>query len=200
MLVGTAEPGSNGSDEWLYAAPVPASGEPGGMSWYATVSPPAAPVTFGAGQLQLVQIVTIDAGYSVLNGDSYTCVENGQPGLDTSCPYPWIDVQPPTYATNDNPGLDLTSLKAVSAYLDDQFEDYLMYEPPGSGSQWVTVGHFVWSTNGFAYIPSTHNWADYGQYNLAGTVDPSSNAVKFAAGNTFPSWTQNAATELNDFH
>jgi hypothetical protein len=101
MLVGTAQVGRNGTDECLYAAPEPDSGEPGGMSWYATVSPPVATVTFGAGQLELVQLVIPGMGYTNNRNESYTLSNNGQEGLDTSCPYGWESLQPPTYTAFD---------------------------------------------------------------------------------------------------
>lgn len=189
MQVNTANPASNGTDYWLWAGPTAGTSEVAGMEWDATVSPPSG-TTFGAGSLEMVQLVIPNKSYTTtgLFGSTVThsWSMNGQEGLDTTYPYGW-DTGAPGYEGNDNPGFDLTAVNAQSAQIGDQFEDYLMYFAPGS-TQCVPLARFVWSTNGSATIPSTNNWANFGS-GSAGTVTPSGTR-KFGLSNAFPMWTQ----------
>jgi hypothetical protein len=163
------------------------------MAWYANVSAPAAPVEFGAGSLFMVQLIIPEMSYTQFPltepPTSFVWSTNGQEGLDTSDPYPWVQ-QPPQYTTyfaGDAPGIPLNNM--YSASLGDQFEDYLMYTPPSS-AQPVPVAHFVWTTNGNATLPSSGNWA---KLDPAGTVTPSGTGSKFLPQNSFPAWMQNNA-------
>ncbi len=183
---------ANSTDDfWLWAGPLAGSSNGVGMYWEATVSPPStpSPTLFGAGSIQLVQIITPNLSYtkSVLFGIPYTrnSPENGQEGLDSTCPYGWETVTAPNYSASDSPGLQLLS-NTISATVADVFEDYLMYEPPGSG-QYVPLAHFNWSTNGNATQPSSGGWAAYS--GSAGTVSPSGSAVPFTQYHDFPAWT-----------
>ena len=184
--------GSNASQYWLYAGPTPQEIQSGigrGMTWNATVSAPAAPVTFGTGSLEIVQIIqgcTENYTYYVLGFPvTHTDPLNGQVGLDTSWPYGWVQSAP--YLSGDSPGLDLTYFNASNANMNFTFEDYLMYAAPSS-VQYVPLGYFVWTTSGSATIPSTNNWANFA--NPAGTVSDSGSYTNFLPGNTFPTWTQ----------
>jgi hypothetical protein len=172
MRVDTSSPGGNGSDYWLYA------GGPG-MKWTASVSSPLVGV-FGDGTIELVQTVTPGISYTTADGMVHNYSNNGQNGLDTSYPYLWA-TGAPNYTTNDNPGLNLTG--TVAGSVKDQFQDYLMYAPPGS-SQFVPLASSSWAANGSVNIPPT-GWANF--LGSAGTVTGGS----FSASNTFPSWTQN---------
>ena len=183
MRVDTKIPNGNGKDYWLYA------GGPG-MNWTASVSSPLAGV-FGDGTIELLQTVTPNESYTTADGKVHNWSNNGQNGLDTSYPYPWARGAP-AYSTNDSPGLDLTAVAAVAASDQDQFQDYLMYAPPGS-SQFVPVAYSSWAINGSARIPATGNWADFS--GSAGSVSGGA----FSTSNTFPAWTQNLGNGAGHF-
>ena len=189
MEVSTGIPQGNGTDFWLWAGPIAGTGAGAGMEIGATVSPPVPnPAGFGAGTLELVQLVIPDESYTAYNDfgilSTYTNSENGQEGLDGVYPYPWWQTTP-VYEAFDSPGINLTETYAISADMHSQFEDYLMYFPP-SCAQCVPVAHFVWSTDGSATIPTTNNWANF--VNPAGTVTPSGTNTGFLPDNSFPMW------------
>ena len=173
MQVGTPNLLGSGTDYLLWTGPTAGSSEIGGMDWYATVSPPVG-TTFGAGILELVQICTLNMSYTDRDflgfTHTHTWSQNGEVGLDTVYPYGWTQGSP-SYRSNDNPFIDLTSVNAIQATLGDQFEDFLMYFAPGS-LQPVPLANFAWSTNGSASIPATNNWANFGTAS-AGAVTPS---------------------------
>ena len=184
------------------AADMKASNIPVGMIWQAYVTTPTTPA-FGTGNLELIQIVTPNDGYTTFAPpvQNRTDPLNNITGLDLTYPYgnhvvpeaqqPLID--------NDNPGLQLTTqsgnIIASSANFNSKFVDYLMYQPPGAGSQWIALGQFSWSTTGSAGIPSTNNWGSYVTQNgsdSAGTVSPNT-PTPFAGvmgPAFFPSWTR----------
>ena len=159
-----------------------------GMTWKATVAPPSqAPVSFGSGSLILTQIVLqLDRESTDFAGRSGGEPDNGETGLDTVYPYGWINPAP-NYLSGDGPLMNITNDRYASQNI--QFEDYLMYFPPGS-SQCVTVGHFVWSTSGSASVTLSPN-GSWSGYNIpAGTVTPSGTQSIFVRANDFPTWTQ----------
>ncbi len=191
MQVNASAP--NDSNIALYAGPTSGSGGNGGMIWRATVTSPN-PVLFKDGSLAIAQIITPDGSFTALNAfqvpTTYPGSQNGQTGLD-AFPYPWSPgPQPPQYAGGDAPGFDLTS-DMLSAHSADQFNDYLMYQPPGS-AQWVPLATFDWSTSGNATQPNPGGWAAFGS-GSAGPVKPSGSPVPFTKGNSFPMWTQSDA-------
>ena len=191
MHVDVNGPGMGGGYA-LYAGPVPASGEIAGMAWTANTNPPIA--AFAHGTLEIVQLVTPGRAESIsdiLSGltTNYVNSTNGIIGIDSG--YPYANVSGDPISTNDNPGMGLGgsgSTVVSSATMADQFIDYLMFEPAGSG-QYVPIGSFHWSTNGNAQIPSTFNWADYS--GSPGTVNPSGPST-FTSDSTWPVWTQNS--------
>ena len=186
-------PGQQNGQVYFYAGPN--NGQAGGMNWDATVTTPPQPA-FGAGKLELVQIATPNVSYitNTTPSQTHTDPENGLIGLDTQCPYYGIVYSEGTshFTINDSPLLGVQSTTA-SATLNDQFYDYLMYQPPGADVQWVPLATFNWNTAGSAVIPTTGNWADYAtQHNgsdVAGTVTPST-PTPFTATSTFPAWTR----------
>lgn len=190
MQVNTAHPSGNKIDSWLYAGPTPGTAETGGMDWRATVSPPPG-TTFGAGSLEVVQLIIPDLSYTALNllhlTSTYTWSQNGEEGLDDSYPYP-LTVGSPNYYGGDLPGMPLDPYNALSAQVSDKFEDYLMYFAPGS-VQPVPLAYFVWSTSGSATIPKAGGWAAFGA-GSAGAITPSGTATGFLSSNSFPTWTQ----------
>ena len=189
MQVSTAMSGGNGTDYYLYAGPTAGTSQGAGMEWDATVSSPPG-TTFGAGSLELVQLLIPNRSYTTAglfgSTSTHSWSMNGQEGLDAIYPYGW-DAGAPAYETNDTPSFDLTAVNAQSAQMGDQFEDYLMYFAPSS-SQCVPLARFVWSINGNVTIPGTGNWADFGA-GSAGTVTPSGVTI-IGPSNAFPMWTQ----------
>jgi len=185
-------PYGNGSDYWLWAAPLDISNT-GGMIWRAKLSSPNSAL-FGDGSVQIVQLVIPGESYTYKDyfgfTRSYSSALNGQEGLDSSCPYGWVTVGPAPgsgirYFAGDAPGLVLMGLE--SATLSHKFEDYIIYEPPGS-AQYVPLAHFVWSINGSATLPASGNWMD--AVGSAGTVTPTGSATPFPQSNSFPDWTR----------
>jgi hypothetical protein len=164
----------NGTDLYLYAGPASGSTTGSGMDWLASVSAPAAPVSFGTGVLEMVQTEIPNSTYVSTTGIGYKRSNNGQQGLDTSYPYPWLQSPaPPSYESNDSPGIDLTVISAASAQLQYQFVACLMYKPPGS-SQFVPLATYSWST------PASST----------GPISPPG-TTPFTKSNAFPSWSQN---------
>jgi hypothetical protein len=202
VKVDTSDPVGNGTDYWLYAGPTPAELKPNfvtvdgvpigrGMTWNAAVAAPSAPVAFGNGSLEVVQIieelnedyVTKIFGISNTHNDPL----DNQEGLDTSWPYGWVQTTP-DYLSGDSPDLCVSNPSSItSADMDITFEDYLMYAAPGS-VQYVPLGYYVWTADGSATIPSTNNWANFA--NPAGTVTDSNEYKNYLPGNSFPMWTQ----------
>lgn len=173
------------------------AGQYGGMSWEATVTTPPQSA-FGTGRLELVQIATPNVTYTTNTNppQTHNDPENGQTGLDTSYPYGslvYSEGSSSSFKTNESPLLSLQATTA-SAVMTNQFNDYLLYQPPGTDVQWVPLATFYWGTNGSAAIPSTGNWADYAVrdngVDSAGTITPSGTPVDFTATTTFPSWTR----------
>ncbi len=186
MEVSTALPAGNGTDFWLWAGALSGTMGTGGMDWYATVAPPLGTGTlFGSGTLQLVQLIIPNETYTDAMGDTLHNSDNGQEGLDIYYPYGWLISGAPNYHSTDQPGLDLTTTPAaLSVTFGDQFQDYLMYYPPGS-AQCVPLADFVWTTNGSA----SQTWT-YIAPGLAGSVSPSNKLTNFVPTNGWPIWTQ----------
>jgi len=171
MQVNTLWGAGNGTDSCLWAGPASGSAKSVGMDWNATLSPLPAPFS-GTGTLELVQTETPNSTYISTAGAKYKRSNNGQQGLDTFYPYPWVQ-SPSPYESNDSPGIDLTALSAASGQLQYQFVDCLMFKPPGS-SQYVPLATYSWSTPASSTASLTP----------AGTTP-------FTASNAFPSWPQN---------
>jgi len=183
----------------LYAGPPPGQSG-GGMNWTARSFTPQTPVAFGTGTLELVQFWTPNMSYVNNTGVGVPGVthpdpDNGQTGLDTSYPYPGSaytegSIMSPPYTSNDSPTFPLDS-SIASVMMQHQFNDFLLYQPPGSDVRWVPLATFTWSTNGSATMPGT-GWASYAATygsDSAGTVTPSA-TMPFTAWNKHPSWTR----------
>ena len=166
----------------------------GNMTWNATVTTPQSPVAFGTGSLQLVQLYSPDDDYytDFIPGPpiKHTDPNNGKTGLDTTYPYGMqypstaIVQEPAPYSNGDNPNFGVNP-SIYSVTNDSSFQDYLMYQPPGS-SQWVTLATFTWYAFGTATIPAA-GWANYGP-GPAGSIIPTA-TTQFTMDNTLPSWT-----------
>jgi len=97
---------------------------------------------------------------------------------------------------NNQPGgINVTAYNVKSATQKHQFVDYLLYQPPGSNSQWITLAQFNWSVNGSATLPTTGNWADFAGQNgsdAVGTVTPNTTTqfTSVYGPNFFVSWTR----------
>ena len=169
-----------------------------GMYWTLNVTTPTMPA-FGLGQLEMVQIATLNADGKVDDNKSagQDIPFGPATGLDGQCPYvsgSETAAGTPTTA-QDSPGIKLIipgGDQLYSASYTPSFTDYLLYEPPGKDSVFVPVGIMSWSTNGSATIPEPEDdWSYYSRIHggdSAGTVDVPTGT--FAVRNTFPSWTQ----------
>jgi len=203
----------NQSDVQLWAGPtsgMKTNGARGGMNWQCNVYTPTTPA-FGTGSMELIQLVTPSSSYTTSLTppvQTYTNPLTGVQGLDLTYPYGnvWPEASQP-YNDNDTPGIHITQMAhgvAASAMFQSSYIDYLMYKPPGTDTQWITLGQFSWSTDGNATVPTTNagatpptaaDWATYATRNgsdAAGTVTPGQAAVvKFNSimGPAFyPSW------------
>jgi len=200
MQVNTKAPGDPNYELW--AGPIPNSGQSNGMDWKASVYTPTTPA-FGTGSLEIVQIVTPNESWTLktVPPQPQSSPDNNVSELDGSCPYegalstelaqPLLD--------GDTPGIHLTSSTPIFASATDKssFIDYLLYKPPGSNSQWITLAQFAWSINGSASIPGTGNWADYVTQNhsdaaIPDTISPSGTTsfTGIYGPDFFPSWTR----------
>lgn len=200
MQVNTKAPGDPNYELW--AGPIPNSGQSNGMNWKASVYTPTTPA-FGTGSLEIVQIVTPNESWTLktVPPQPQSSPDDNVSELDGSCPYegalstelaqPLLD--------GDTPGIHLTSSTPIFASATDKssFIDYLLYKPPGSNSQWITLAQFAWSINGSASIPGTGNWADYVTQNhsdaaIPNTISPSGTTsfMGIYGPNFFPSWTR----------
>ena len=161
------------------------------MNIAASVSSPDAAL-FSDGTLELCQTVTPDMEYLNSDNSLYVLDNNGEQGLDGAYLYGW-NQSTPFYQTADSPGFGLVDQTTIQAYMNNDFEDYLMYKPPYS-SQEVPLAHFIWNAMGNANVPSTGVWADYAKENggsdSAGTVTDSDKDATFLGSNEFPMWTQ----------
>lgn len=140
---------------------------------------------------QMAYIQAVNPALSRPNTKTYYGSQNGQTGLDGGFPYPWVTVSfsdgdKVGFLGGDEPGFPLDN-SYLSAELDDNFVDYLMYKAPGS-SQWVPVSAFHWVANGNVTLPSTGRWSDF--TGSAGSVTSSGSQTQFVPANSFPSWTQ----------
>jgi hypothetical protein len=186
------------SEYWMLTSPLNPQTETGGMVWRATVASPYGTPYPNSGTLKLVQLFIPGMSF-VSAGNNYHWYPDSVEGLDTIYPYPWV-TDGPDYMSRDTPGFGLSPTViapayAASASLTDQFEDYLLYTPPGS-SQCVPLGHFVWSTDGHATEPNAFNvysWSLWDPAVPAGPVTPSGTATDFLPSNSFPEWIQNNA-------
>jgi hypothetical protein len=188
-----------GSTWWLGATGVPGVSS-FGMEWDASVAEPRGTQVFpNLGSLSLVQIITPYASI-VLNGLEEVDDNNGETGLDTTCPYPWVQypnsVNYYNYMTRDSPTIELGTGVAFAAFNDESFQDFLMYTPPpsGSGTTWVPLANFSWTVNGSATIPDSGNWASY-----TGSPGTITGGGSFTANSEYPMWTQIDGTGIDYF-
>ncbi len=199
----------------LWAGPpvVNPLGANGGMGWQAKVETPQTPVPFGRGSLEIVQLDTPNDSYTTYTNPVQTHTDPlntaiHYKGLDVTCPYQnyvFAESTDPNarYSNGDAPGLQLTGFKvlvagtpttvvAASASFNGDYYDYLMYQPPSSGTSvsWVPLGTLHWSVTSSATLPDSKLWSDYKTVHgsdSAGTVTPDQD--HFVPGNAFPLWT-----------
>ena len=188
MQVNNAQPNDTTHDLWAGETVFEKSNGayPAGMNWRATLSTPTTPA-FGAGKLQLVQLVTPSNSYTTVANPTVTVPDpENKNSLSLDGTYPYgsgseVPVPALTYQDNDAPSLPLddTNLK-LTANKAGSYSDYLMYQPPGS-TQWVLLGTFSWSASGSATMPGnkdgspikpgTNNWPFYTSTSVAGVTD-----------------------------
>ncbi len=169
------------------ALPSPPPTEDKGLVWLAEV------VTQegygGLGKWRWVQIVSMNRT-RVVGGVTQTLKSGDDTvgwhtvGIDTS--YPYMPNTPTDYWTAANgikyawdpPGEPLES--APTSYsLGDTFQTYLMYQPPGAGSEWVPLVRMNWSWSGAATKDG------YGLWQLS---DPQPPSPTFTSFPSFPNW------------
>jgi hypothetical protein len=128
-------------------------GDKVGIVWKDTVTTPAAFVlpkqTYPHGLWMFVQL--IDPNRPDYNSNSFL--------LDNACPYTYcLPANPPFYADGtegtfaDGPYIPLQNPPppSVSSYnqIGDHFQTYVMYQPPGAGSDYVPVDEVEWHWKG----------------------------------------------------
>ena len=141
----------------LKAVPADSSGH--GETWYCNVLTPA---LFGSGgSCNFSQIITPGRSHTYSTG-AVPCTENGKVGLDTVSPYSAESGDPYTVGTGanagwpadnsqhrdgDSPGTGLVDSKlgvCASVSVDESFNTFLMYLPPGSDVQPVPIHEVDW--------------------------------------------------------
>ncbi len=169
-----------------------------GSNWQGTVTIPSLFSSSGNGAWRYLQIITPGRKKTLFNGDPDNCTENGNTGLDTSYPYPadsnpadslydpftvasaggstndaWLD-DDSLHQTGDSPRTILTDT-IYSANIDESFQVYMMYLPPGSDSQWVPLHKFAWRWYADDTIPLPDgSWLSWPSGQSAGYVARSS--------------------------
>ena len=129
------------------------------------------------------------------NGDRYQRPNYGNEGLDNSFPYKFV-LQPetPPWATvigaantadlrqmEDSPGTGVYNSFSQILIENETFKIYLMFLPPGAGSQWVPLHQVGWKWNANANRGS-QNWSS-----LQGTLmAPNTGSVTENGGASFP--------------
>jgi hypothetical protein len=173
-------------DFTLYAGPLsdwfnPLDGTSRGMNWDVRFTDNTKnPCGANTGTFEVVQLVTPFRTYtSRLDNTFYDNHWNSKQGLDTSYPYGGYQCGAPYYNCGDSPVMG-TPITYSHAAMADSFEDYLMYLPPGSKSQYVPIGYFYWKI----YADT-----DIGAPNPCGTISPVGYRW-FDVNNDWPDWTQ----------
>ena len=138
----------------LYVGPTPpliADKKMQGSTWRTSVTMPASPNYSGAGYFGYAQLAT-PGEYVTINGVeiSSDATDEGE-GLDNIFPYQLTNIparftaDSTPYDSGDSPALSLNaSFSAVR--LRDSFKVYLMFMPPGTGSNWVPLAEGEWAT------------------------------------------------------
>jgi hypothetical protein len=151
----------------------------------------------GGGALQLVQLVNPSRTAKSFGGVSWWMIPSGSLVLDTQYPYPWIwgseTNSPPRadFSTYDSPSQDLEFEPIVSITFNDEFEDFLMFQPsPFSNSTPVTIKTFNWNDDASATsIVISEEWID----GIIGPVGTPGGDV-FSPSNKEPSWSSVGGT------
>lgn len=123
--------------------------------------------TFG-GNLALVQLASVNHAVTFTSGGMGTEASSGfvldDPGKGTAPQYGGYTVSVPANAEGvsfdppptDTPAISLLNAAALS--VGDSFQTYLMYQPPGANSIWVTLQTLSWSWNGSVSVVNG-SWA-----------------------------------------
>ena len=138
------------------------SAHPHGSSWDCQVQTPA---LFGSGgSCNFSQLITPGRSHTYSSG-TVSCTENNNTGLDTGCPYPATSSDPYTvgagtstgwptdnsqHETGDLPGTATTDTygsrgTATSISINESFNTFLMYVPPGGDVQPVPLHELDWN-------------------------------------------------------
>ncbi len=171
-----------------------------GTNWQGRVSTPPLFSTGASGAWNFVQIITPGRFKTLTSGGSMDCTENGNTGLDTSYPYPagqdasghtsdpflallngW-SADDTLHQTGDSPSTWLDDTIS-NENVDENFQVYMMYLPPGSSSQWVPLHQFQWRWYASDSIPGV-SWTSWVPGTFAGYVARSSSQ----RCTTHPAW------------
>jgi hypothetical protein len=149
----------------------PPSGDAHGITWRGTITTPAAYVTSGDyGSWNWTQLMTAsrqeknNGAYWQFAVDTTTPprVINGTQVLDGMYPY-WYDWYPSDgtrTGNSDSPAQPLDPSNAIREYdVSDSFKDYLMYQPPGSGSLPVPLQENDWYWQFQATKDASNAWS-----------------------------------------
>jgi len=161
--------------------------ERAGVKWSGTVTAP----TGGMGKIAFMQLVVPDRDEDFGYGIHATLTSKGAKVADDKegIPYQKSDSINPGEATvisrNDSPAV-LLERTFAAASASDSFETFLMYQPTGTTTIWVTLAKLSWSWQGEAdnYSPLGLGWIG-GGYD---TVGAGANSTEL------PKWTRAVST------
>ncbi len=180
---------------------VTTSGGPVGIIWYGYVTTPAAFISGSdSGKWGIAQIFT-SSRHEMFGGtlDKYLTWTlptphlkiEGLPGLDNHFPYGdgfdtgwFLHADGTHYDGADAPNVVFEELYNFSG--GDNFDDYMMYVPPGSGSVPVPLKKFMWSWSANAVM----SYDDHGKvvWTVSNTHQSKTDPVD--AFGSFPAWTR----------
>ena len=174
----------------------PPTGNAYGISWYGTITTPAKYASSGDyGSWNWTQLITAQRQEKnngvywqfAVNTTNPATVINGWSVLDGTYPYDnsWYAADGTRTGSADSPSQPLDSSTAIREYdVSDSFDDYLMYQPPGSGSLPVPLKLTDWYWEFQALKDDSEAWSTSGKNAQWGFVSD------FPA---FPTWTFYAA-------
>ena len=121
-----------------------------GIAWVAEVTP----TLYAGGQIAFMQLVNVHCEFGFQDDSRAAKSTHGQFYLDTQFPYASGPVNSPL-VSDDSPGIQLENpnevVSPIFAQMDeDRFKTYLMYQPSGNDSIWVSLSMLMWYWEGAA--------------------------------------------------
>jgi len=137
-----------------------------GIDFKTSVTEPEPTQFSGNGTYVFAQLITPNHTiYSTINGidETGTLLNSGKEGLDNAFPYPFPGTSYPCnglyYTSQDFPGVPLTRYPVETKVTgNDTAKMYIMYMPPGTGSNYVPLLYDPWSWGGTAEFDGS-NWS-----------------------------------------